>query len=61
VEQQLVGICSQQLLLQAEDALSQGLERLQQLLADTVGSGSLNDVGELHGIYDHGTWKNIQP
>lgn len=43
-EQQLVGICSlQQSSQQAEEALSQGLEQLQQSLADTVASGSLSE------------------
>ncbi|XP_029118361.1 transcription factor TGAL5 isoform X2 [Elaeis guineensis] len=41
-EQQLVGICSlQQSSQQAEEALSQGLEKLHQSLRDTVSSGSL--------------------
>ncbi|MQM08653.1 hypothetical protein Taro_041503, partial [Colocasia esculenta] len=40
-EQQLVGICSlQQSAQQAEEALSQGLEQLQQSLADVVAGGS---------------------
>ncbi|XP_020581395.1 transcription factor TGAL5-like [Phalaenopsis equestris] len=43
-EQQLVGICNlQQSSQQAEEALSQGLEQLQQSLADTVASGSLSE------------------
>ncbi|KAJ7529162.1 hypothetical protein O6H91_15G035900 [Diphasiastrum complanatum] len=42
-DQQLVGICSlQQSSQQAEDALSQGMEALQQSLAETLSSGSLN-------------------
>ena len=41
-EQQLVGICNlQQSSQAAEDALSQGLEALQQSLADTLSAGSL--------------------
>ncbi|KAJ7550538.1 hypothetical protein O6H91_07G105300 [Diphasiastrum complanatum] len=41
-EQQLLGICNlQQSSQQAEDALSQGMEALQQSLADTLASGSL--------------------
>ncbi|XP_010271664.1 PREDICTED: transcription factor TGA2.2-like [Nelumbo nucifera] len=43
-EQQFMGICSlQQSSQQAEEALSQGLEQLQQSLADTVASGSLSE------------------
>ncbi|XP_024531444.1 transcription factor TGA2.3 [Selaginella moellendorffii] len=41
-EQQLMGICNlQQSSQQAEDALSQGMEALQQSLADTLATGSL--------------------
>ncbi len=41
-EQQLLGICNlQQSSQQAEDALSQGMEALQQSLADTVMGGLL--------------------
>ncbi|XP_078444728.1 transcription factor TGA2.2-like isoform X2 [Wolffia australiana] len=41
-EQQLVGLCGlQQSAQQAEDALSQGMEALQQSLAETLASGSL--------------------
>ncbi|XP_024536796.1 transcription factor TGA2.3 isoform X2 [Selaginella moellendorffii] len=41
-EQQLMGICNlQQSSQQAEDALSQGMEALQQSLSDTLASGSL--------------------
>ncbi|BBN02164.1 transcription factor TGA [Marchantia polymorpha subsp. ruderalis] len=41
-EQQLLGICNlQQSSQQAEDALSQGMEALQQSLADTLAAGSL--------------------
>ncbi|XP_022147791.1 transcription factor TGA2.3-like [Momordica charantia] len=40
-EQQLMGICNlQQLSQQAEDALSQGMDALQQSLAETLASGS---------------------
>ncbi|KAI3461295.1 hypothetical protein Pfo_017958 [Paulownia fortunei] len=43
-EQQLVGICGlQQSSQQAEEALSQGLEQLQQSLIDTIANGSIND------------------
>ncbi|XP_019052075.1 PREDICTED: transcription factor TGA2.2-like isoform X2 [Nelumbo nucifera] len=45
-EQQLVGICNlQQSSQQAEDALSQGMEALQQSLAETLASGSLGPSG----------------
>lgn len=45
-EQQLEGICNlQQSSLQAEDALSQGMEALQQSLAETLASGSLGPAG----------------
>lgn len=41
-EQQLLNICNlQQSSQQAEDALSQGMEALQQSLADTLSAGSL--------------------
>ncbi|XP_077236132.1 transcription factor TGA2-like [Tasmannia lanceolata] len=41
-DQQLMGICNlQQSSQQAEDALSQGMEALQQSLAETIASGSL--------------------
>ncbi|KAJ7551541.1 hypothetical protein O6H91_06G019500 [Diphasiastrum complanatum] len=41
-EQQVVGVCSlQQSSQQAEDALSQGMEALQQSLAETLSNGSL--------------------
>lgn len=41
-EQQLMGICNlQQSSQQAEDALSQGMEALQQSLAETLASTSL--------------------
>ncbi|XP_052187733.1 transcription factor TGA9-like isoform X2 [Diospyros lotus] len=43
-EQQIVGICGlQQSSQQAEEALSQGLEQLQQSLVDTIAGGSFND------------------
>lgn len=43
-QQQVVGIYSlQQSSQQAEEALSQGLEQLQQSLIETVATGSLND------------------
>lgn len=45
-EQQLVGIGNlQQSSQQAEDALSQGMEALQQSLAETLSSGSLGSSG----------------
>lgn len=45
-EQQLMGICNlQQSSQQAEDALSQGMEALQQSLAETLASGSLGPSG----------------
>ncbi|KAH0668556.1 hypothetical protein KY289_023049 [Solanum tuberosum] len=45
-EQQLIGICNlQQSSQQAEDALSQGMEALQQLLIDTLSSTSLGPTG----------------
>ncbi|KAL5993977.1 Transcription factor tgal1 [Asimina triloba] len=45
-DQQLMGICNlQQSSQQAEDALSQGMEALQQSLAETVASGSLGPSG----------------
>lgn len=43
-EQQLVGIYSLQQSSQlAEEALSQGLDQLQQSLVDTIANGSIND------------------
>ncbi|XP_057806270.1 transcription factor TGA9 isoform X2 [Salvia miltiorrhiza] len=43
-EQQFMGICSlQHSSQQAEEALSQGLEQLQQSLVDTIANGSAND------------------
>ncbi|XP_009621407.1 transcription factor TGA2.3-like [Nicotiana tomentosiformis] len=45
-EQQLMGICNlQQSSQQAEDALSQGMEALQQSLVDTLSSASLGPTG----------------
>lgn len=45
-EQQVVGITNlQQSSQQAEDALSQGMEALQQSLAETLSSGSLGSTG----------------
>ncbi|XP_042500293.1 transcription factor TGA2.3-like isoform X2 [Macadamia integrifolia] len=45
-DQQLMGICNlQQSCQQAEDALSQGMEALQQSLAETLSSGSLAPSG----------------
>ncbi|XP_078435384.1 transcription factor TGA2.3-like [Wolffia australiana] len=45
-EQQMVGICNlQESSQQAEDALSQGMEALQQSLAETLASGSLGPTG----------------
>ncbi|KAF6155393.1 hypothetical protein GIB67_019919 [Kingdonia uniflora] len=49
-EQQLMGICNlQQSSQQAEDALSQGMEALQQSLAETLSSGSLGPSGGSSG------------
>ncbi|KAL1557616.1 Transcription factor tga9 [Salvia divinorum] len=43
-EQQFMGICSlQHSSQQAEEALSQGLDQLQQSLVDTIANGSVND------------------
>lgn len=43
-EQQFMGICGlQHSSQQAEEALSQGLEQLQQSLVDTIANGSIND------------------
>lgn len=43
-DQQIVGICSlQHSSQQAEEALSQGLEQLQQSLVDTIASGQIVD------------------
>lgn len=49
-EQQLTGICNlQQSSNQAEDALSQGMEALQQSLAETLASGSTANVANYMG------------
>lgn len=46
IDQQLMGICNlQQSSQQAEDALSQGLEALQQSLVETLSSNSLGPAG----------------
>ncbi|KAG9458995.1 hypothetical protein H6P81_003503 [Aristolochia fimbriata] len=51
-EQQFMGICGlQQSSQQAEEALSQGFEQLQQSLADTVANGSLSDGNNQVGDY----------
>lgn len=45
-EQQLIDVCNlRQSCQQAEDALSQGMDKLQQTLAETVAAGQLTDVG----------------
>lgn len=45
-DQQLMGICNlQQSSQQAEDALSQGMEALQQSLVDTLSAASLGPAG----------------
>lgn len=47
-EQQLLGICNlQQSSQQAEEALSQGFEQLQQSLADTIATGSLSEASNV--------------
>ena len=52
-DQQVMGIYSlQQSSQQAEEALSQGLEQLQQSLADTVASDSLSDVSNVGNYMD---------
>ena len=44
----MAGICNlQQSSMQAEDALSQGMEALQQSLAETLASGSLGSSGNV--------------
>nr|XP_009623542.1 transcription factor TGA9-like isoform X2 [Nicotiana tomentosiformis] len=59
-EQQLMGIYSlQQSSQQAEEALSQGLEQLQQSLIDTVVSGSIND-GMHHMALALGKLSNLE-
>ncbi|KAK8970311.1 TGACG-sequence-specific DNA-binding protein TGA-2.1 [Platanthera guangdongensis] len=53
-EQQLVGICSlQQSSQQAEEALSQGLEQLQQSLADTMAGGGFGDDQNVGNYMGH--------
>ncbi|XXG50683.1 hypothetical protein AAC387_Pa02g4637 [Persea americana] len=53
-EQQLVGICNlQQSSQQAEDALSQGMEALQQSLAETLSSGSLGPSGSSANVANY--------
>ncbi|KAJ6831512.1 transcription factor TGA2.2-like [Iris pallida] len=53
-EQQLMGICNlQQSSQQAEEALSQGLEQLQQSLADTVSSGPLDEGANVGNYMGH--------
>ncbi|ONK62745.1 uncharacterized protein A4U43_C07F7700 [Asparagus officinalis] len=52
-EQQLAGICNlQQTSLQAEDALSQGMEQLQQSLAETL-AGSLGPSGSSGNVANY--------
>ena len=52
-EQQLVGICNlQQSSQQAEDALSQGMEALQQSLAETL-AGSLGPSGSSGNVANY--------
>uniref|UniRef100_A0ACD5VW10 Uncharacterized protein n=1 Tax=Avena sativa TaxID=4498 RepID=A0ACD5VW10_AVESA len=53
-EQQLTGICNlQQSSQQAEDALSQGMEALQQSLAETLASGSLGPAGSSGNVANY--------
>ncbi|KAJ4969757.1 hypothetical protein NE237_002856 [Protea cynaroides] len=53
-EQQLLGICNlQESSLQAEDALSQGMEALQQSLAETLASGSLGPSGSSGNVANY--------
>ncbi|KAH7672053.1 transcription factor TGA protein [Dioscorea alata] len=53
-EQQLVGICNlQQSSQQAEDALSQGMDALQQSLAETLASGSLGPSGSSGNVANY--------
>ncbi|CAN6478782.1 unnamed protein product [Victoria cruziana] len=53
-EQQLVGICNlQQSSQQAEDALSQGMEALQQSLAETLSSGTLGPSGSSDNVANY--------
>ena len=53
-DQQLVGISNlQQSSQQAEDALSQGMEALQQSLAETIASGSLGPAGSSGNVANY--------
>ncbi|KAK1280625.1 hypothetical protein QJS04_geneDACA015031 [Acorus gramineus] len=53
-EQQLIDICNlQQSSQQAEDALSQGMEALQQSLAETLASGSLGPSGSSGNVANY--------
>lgn len=53
-EKQLAGICNlQQSSQQAEDALSQGMEALQQSLSETLVSGSLGSAGSSGNIANY--------
>ena len=53
-EQQLVGIYNlQQLSKQAEDALSQGMEALQQPMAETLANGSLGSSGSSENVANY--------
>lgn len=53
-EQQLVGICNlQQSSQQAEDALSQGMEALQQSLAETLASGTPGPSGSSGNVANY--------
>ncbi|CAK9179146.1 unnamed protein product [Ilex paraguariensis] len=59
-EQQIVGIYNlQQSSQQAEEALTQGLEQLQQSLIDTIASGSIND-GMHHMVVALGKLTNLE-
>ncbi|KAK4792584.1 hypothetical protein SAY86_023019 [Trapa natans] len=53
-EQQLVGICNlQQSSQQAEDALSQGMEQLQQSLAETLANGAPSSSGSSGNVANY--------
>eukprot|EP00262_Sarcandra_glabra_P006440 TRINITY_DN1874_c1_g2_i1.p1 TRINITY_DN1874_c1_g2~~TRINITY_DN1874_c1_g2_i1.p1 ORF type:complete len:469 (+),score=93.42 TRINITY_DN1874_c1_g2_i1:170-1576(+) len=53
-EQQVLGICNlQQSSQQAEDALSQGMEALQQSLAETLASGTLGPSGSSGNVANY--------
>ncbi|GFY98295.1 bZIP transcription factor family protein [Actinidia rufa] len=64
-EQQLLGICGlQQSTQEAEEALSQGLEALNQSLSDTIASDSLSypsQHGKLHGADGHRHEQAVHP